>query len=209
MFSYLINYVNGKISRFIIEINKKIKRKRLINKDFSLISSNCNGCIISSDLGCRYNSPFVNLWIKPKDYIRLLKKLEFYMGLELSFIKEEGIDYPVAKLEDIVIYFQHYTSEEEAYSKWNERRKRINYDNLFILFSDRDGCTNEDLLEFDKLQYRKKIVFTNKMYPEIESSYYIKGFENQDSVGICSEYVGRIYKRRHLEQFDYVEWLNS
>ena len=191
----------------IRESYKYKQRKKLKNKNISVISSNCNGALILHDLGVRFNSPFVNLWIKPKDYIKLLKDFDRYMAADLSEVFEDGISYPIGKLDDATIYFQHYESFEQAKEKWNERKKRIDKSNLFVLFTDRDGCTYEDLIEFDSLPYNK-VVFTNKPYPEIKSSFYIKGFENLESVGHCYEYMpGKRIK--YYDQFDYVKWFNE
>lgn len=87
------------------------------------------------------------------------------------------------------IYFQHYNSEDEALQKWDERKARINYDNLFILFKENSKVTKEDLIDFDKLNYQNKIVFTHKPYPDIKSAFYIRGFEDTGSVGDCFAYM--------------------
>lgn len=58
------------------------QRKRLVNKDICLIASNCNGAMILHDLGLQFKSPFVNLWLRPKDFIKLLSSLREYMGLQ-------------------------------------------------------------------------------------------------------------------------------
>lgn len=198
------NNVNKKRER----INKK-NQSRLKNKDFSLIASNCNGVCILHDLGLRFNSPFVNLWIKPKDFLKICNNLEHYMSVDLTFTTEEGIDYPVGQLEDVQIYFQHYATEEEAKEKWNERRKRINYDNLFILFSDRDGCTYEDLQTFDNLKYPNKKVFVHKKYPEIKNAAYIPGFESLECCGLCNEFKNDNSGKKYYDSFDYVSWFNG
>lgn len=129
------------------------------------------------------------------------------MDMELKFTSETGIDYPVGILGDIKIYFQHYNSEMEAYEKWNTRKSRINYNNLFIMFTDRDGCTYSDLLAFDRLSYKNKVVFVNKPYPEIRSAFYIKGFENEACVGQCNEFQYTYHK--YYDQFDYIGWFNQ
>ena len=147
--------------------------------------------------------------MKPKDFIKLLKNMQYYMSCELDFTSEEDIRYPVGLLDDLRIYFEHYKSEEEAKAKWEERVRRINYSNLFIMFSDRDGCTESDLREFDQLPYVNKVVFVHKQYPDIKSAVYIKGFENQDSVGICSRYKNLFSLEKYYDDFDYVEWFNS
>lgn len=196
---------NGRI-RKLINCKKQIKLK---NKNITLISSDCNGGVILHDLNLPFNSPFINLWIKPNEYIKLLENLEYYMQLNLVFVKEKGIDYPIGVLKDIRIYFQHYDSEERALELWNKRKKRMNYDNLYILFTNRNGCTNEDLQRFDKLPYRNKKVFVHKKMPNIKSSVYIPGFENQDCVGICIDYINNYSGKRYFDYFDYVSWFNE
>ncbi len=191
------------------------QRRKLINRDFSIIASNCNGGVLTSDLGLQFNSPFVNLFIKASDYIRILQDLKGYMKEELRFVKEDDpiygrVSYPTAYLRDAKIYFMHYKSEEEARTAWNRRKERIKWDNLFIIFTDRSQCTQKDLEDFDKLPFQHKVVFTHIPHPEIKSSFYIKGYENEAKVPILTSYkdeersVKRIY-----DQFNFVEWLNG
>lgn len=189
-------------------INKK-NRSRLTNTTFSLIASNCNGAFICHDLNVKFNSPFVNLWVPPTDFIKYLSNIKYYSTCELKFIEEPGITYPIGLLDDVKIYFQHYSSEEAAKEKWTERLKRMDYDNLFILFTDRDGCTYQNLLDFDHLDFENKIIFCHKEYPEINSAFYIKGFENEESVGMCFEYKNKFTGKKYYDSFDYVSWFND
>lgn len=191
------------------------QRNRLRNTDFTIISSNCNGGVISSDLGLPFRSPFVNLFIKASDYIRILTDLKGYMEEQLSFVKETDpiygdISYPTAYLKDVKIYFMHYNTEDEAREAWERRKKRMNWDNIFVIFTDRSGCTLDDLKAFDALPYKNKVVFTHIPYPEIKSAYYIKGYENEDKVGILSEWQDEKRPvRRMYDQFDFVGWFNG
>lgn len=187
------------------------QRKKLKNKNLSLISSNCNGGCILSDLGLEFNSPFVNLSVKPADYIKLCGNLKHYLNCELIFsgAAEEGLPYPIGRLEDIKLYFVHYSSAEEAKFFWNIRKKRVDYDNLFFLFSDRGGCTYDMLKAYDALPYEHKAVFCHKKYPEIESVVYIPGFEMQDCVGVCLDFKSPFTYKKHYDAFDYVSWFNS
>lgn len=199
----------SRLNVILRNITKKKDRERLRNTTPSLISSNCNGAFILHDLGLQFRSPFVNLWMKPHDYIKLLRDLEYYLSCELVFTTENNISYPIGCLDDVKIYFEHYKSEVEAKEKWDERKQRIDLENLFILFSDRDGCTYEDLKEFDSLPYKNKIVFTNKPYSDIVSSFYIKGFENEPCVGACYDWVNGFSGKKIYDQFDYVAWFNG
>lgn len=77
---------------------------QLKNKNFSLIANNCNGGFILHDLGLKFMSPFVNLYINPDDYIYILENLPEMLNEELLFIHTDK-SYPVAKLGQAKIYF--------------------------------------------------------------------------------------------------------
>lgn len=187
----------------------RVNRLRLKNRDFSLIASNCNGGCILHDLGLPFNSPFVNLWMKPADFIKFCRDMEYYLSKKIEFVEESGITYPVGKLDDIRIFFQHYKDPSSAEDAWMRRAKRINKDNLFIMFTDRDGCTYEDLRDFDQLPNKNKVVFCNKQYPEFKSAFYVPGFDNQDSVGMCMNFKNDNTFRKYYDCFDYVAWFNG
>lgn len=191
------------------KLRRKLLRIKNKNKDFTIFSSNCIGGVMISELGIRFNSPFVNLWLNAKDYIKFLKWPEKYLNCVMLFCREEGVNYPIGVLDDIKIYFYHYSTEKEAEECWNRRKKRINFDNLYVIFTDRDNCSYSDLLEFDNLPYKHKVVFTHKKYPKIKSSVYIRGFENCNQVGNLVATEGKIISKHIYERFDYVKWLNT
>jgi len=183
-------------------------RKRLKNRDFSLITSNCIGGSILHDLGLPFNSPFVNLWLKPSDFLKFCEKMDYYLSLKLEFTTVVGLHHPVGVLDDILIFFQHYTTEQEAEDAWNRRKKRIHPDNLFVIFTDRDGCTYDDLLRFDRLSIQNKVVFTHVEHKDIVSAFYIPGFEKETSVGHLMYYKSRFSFKKYYDAFDYVSWFN-
>lgn len=185
------------------------KRLFLKNRNFSLIASNCNGACILHDLGLKFNSPFVNLWLEPNDFIKMLKSLRRYMSCDIKFIKVDGVDYPVGLLDDVKIYFQHFKTEDDARKKWNERVARINYDNLFVMFTSRDGCSLDNLKEFDNLAFAHKVVFVNNPISDIKSAFYIKGFENNAAVGMLLDYRSPYSVKKYYDDFDYVNWFNN
>lgn len=199
----------GKINYYLRKIVNNINRRKLKNKDFTLISSNCNGCLICHDLNIKFNSPFVNLYLEPRDFIKYLNNMDYYNNARLMFINDKNKNYPVGVLGDIKLYFVHYDSEEQAEKKWYERVKRINLNNLFILMTDRDGCTEEILKEFDRLPYKNKVIFTHLPNNDIGSAKYIKGFETEKEVGMCFQFKGRFTGKKYYDDFDYVKWFNE
>ena len=145
------------------------RRKRLKNRDFTIIASNCNGSFMYYDLGLQYRTPTVNLAIDMDDFVRMAENLKQYMEEELVEVKGES-ECPVGLLGDVRIRFVHYDSFEEGRKKWEERKKRINWDNLFIVGTEKDGCSYETLQRFDQLPYEYKVVFTRLEYPEFVSA---------------------------------------
>jgi len=204
----LINNTKNLIwETFRFFINKK-NIKRLTTITPTIISSNCNGAIITHDLHLKFFSPTVNLFIYPKDYLSFVSNLDKYLSDESELIQVESqCNYPIGKLIDIEIYFMHYDNFEEAKTKWYERCKRVQRDNIFLMMTDRDGCTYDDIANFDKLPYNK-VIFTHKEYKEFKSAFYIKGFETDSCVGILSD-KKNLWGERYIDSFDYVTFLNS
>lgn len=158
--------------------------------------------------GTAFRSPFVNLFITAPDYIRFLQAPREYLEAPLVFHPTEQ-SYPVAQLKDITIHFMHYHTPEEAESAWRRRTRRINWENLFILMTDQDGCTGELMEAFDALPYQHKIIFTHLPHPQIRSAVYIPGFEQQEAVGNCDSFRSPYRGKKYFDSFDYVNWFNG
>ena len=199
---------NSLIARLEHRIYIERKRRKLKNHNPTIIASNCNGGYILHDLGLRFNTPTINLFILATDYLKFVKNLDYYLAQELEEI-ESNLDYPVGKLADIRIFFMHYKSFDEAKQKWVERSKRIDKNNIFLMMTDKNVCTHDLMIEFDNLPYKNKVIFTHKPQPDIRSAVYIKGFESEGEVGILSDWKPGFWKRRYLDDYDYVSFLNN
>lgn len=197
------------IQRVEWKLYKLNKKRKLKNYTPSIISSNCNGEFMYYDMNLKFLSPTINLSFDMNDYIKLLSNLKWYMEQDIKPYKDDRFDYPTGMLGDIEIRFNHYKNFDEAVKKWNERKKRINWDNLFVIAIDGDNCSYESLQYFDKLPYKNKVIFTHKKYPEIKSSFYVKGFENENGVGVLINFKKQFFIRRYLDDFDYISFLNG
>ena len=153
---------------FIVCKNKYqcfMRRRKLKNKDFSIISNNCWGGFIYQYFGMKYSSPTIGLFIMESDYLKMVTDLKGYMDKELVFINPKEsrfydkitnngikeIKYPVALLGDVEIFFMHYKSKEEVLDKWERRKKRINYNKLLVKFSERIDASEEMIKKFCEL----------------------------------------------------------
>lgn len=178
-------------------------------QDITILSNTCLGGVIYHELGLRFQSPTINLWMTPADFIKYCARLQHYSACRLRFAECGKCSYPVGILDDITIYFQHYKSEAEALAKWEERTSRINYDNIRCILTERDGCTEADLEAFARLPYpTAALVHTPK--PHIPNTHYIRGFETETELGNLMLFrQGQYLGRKYLDYFDFVSFLKQ
>lgn len=157
------------------------------DKNFSIICNNCLGGFIYQHYNIEYRTPTLGLFFLARDYVKFLSDIKFYLSKQLEFIKpnesiyyEEfkksdlSIDFPIAKLSDIEIFFMHYKTEDEVLEKWNRRINKINWNNLIIIFAENETCNLEIIKQFDALPFKNKICFTRDDHKEIKSSCFIE-----------------------------------
>ena len=147
---------------------KKILRKLIIfpdklilkNKPFSLISRDCTGGVLLHEYGIRFNSPFINLYVRTNEFNTLCLNLECFMKSDLKHnIKEsEKMKFPVGYLEYqnqfVNIYFNHHDTFDDAKKDWERRLNRIRFDNIFVLTTNFDRDYDDKMLrDFNKIKY--------------------------------------------------------
>ena len=189
-------------------------RSRIKNKNFTIICSNCCGGWIYHMLGMRFDSPTINIWIDKKEFCSFAADLHYYLSQNLVFYEKEGRKCPCAYLGEgdrkISIDFVHYKTKEEALEKWEERKKRVHWDNLYIITCDGSGATSEDFELLKFASCKRKVVFTAKEHPEIEDSFLLHTMRKEQT-------AAKMQIKRHPftglrsweREFDYVAWLND
>lgn len=171
----------------------KCRRNKLKNKNFTIISNNCWGGHVYRYFNLPYDSPTIGLYLFSADYIKFIGNLKYYIDKDLTFInyknskyKDELVKYnqvnvPIGKLDDIEIIFLHYHSEEEARTKWNRRKARIHWDNLYYKMSEQNLCTPYLLMQFELIDKANKFVFVTKDYG-LKSQVIFKDCSNMDFI---------------------------
>lgn len=106
------------------------------------------------------------------------------------------------------MYFLHYQSFKSGIENWERRAKRIHWDNLFIVLSEKDGCTMADLEEFDHMSFNNKVAFTHTEYTSLTNGCYIKGYEASQELGNIMDFNG-FWGAKVYDQFDWVKFLNQ
>ncbi len=154
----------------IKKLHKFVLYNKIRKKEISIISNNCSSVFLYKEIECKYFSPTVNLQFSPSDYIKFCNNLDYYLSKKIEEVKNPDISlfaalggaritFPVGKLDDLIIYFQHYTDFATAESKWEERKKRINHKELFFILID-TFCNRDTVEEFFNLPYRNKLFMT-------------------------------------------------
>lgn len=218
----LVFRIKTKLFRMISEpfFRKKRElsfRSRLKNDNFTIISSNCIGGIMYSSLGKKFLSPTINLSMDSESFISFLENMEHYLNSKLEFLEiADGEEYdfgqikgyPIGKIDDIKIHFVHYKSFEDAEIKWNERKKRINFENMFVVMSDKDNCTDEIIDRYSKINY-PKVFYTHRPVLKYDFMCYVPGFEKENEVGVITRYSDFSGNRYFEKYFDFVNWINT
>jgi len=192
-------------------------RKRLKNKDVTILSNNCNGGFIYHDLGLQFKSPTINLFFYKDHFFTFLEHLDEYLAEEIRECKnpthKPETDYPICNLGGenslplIELHFLHYHSMPQAYNLWERRKQRIVKNNIFAIFAFYDDTYEPWLKRFDAIPIKNKIAFVNRPFPQYKSAVYIQGYEN-NGLGLLNEYVN-IWGKRKYDHFDFVKWFNS
>lgn len=157
-------------------ILSRIVKRRLDLSDVSIISMNCVGGILYHDCNSRFLSPTIDLYFEPADFIKFVNNLNYYLSLTPKV--SMGQKYPIGTLEDIKIFFVHYSSCEEAIAKWEERKKRVNYDKIFVIMVERDGFSDINFENFKNVKYNK-ILFTKSLKYKCEDSLFMKKYSKR------------------------------
>ena len=196
-------------------------RSKLKNKDFTIIARDCVGGALYHQLKERFLSPTINLFFTLNDFNYFCLYLEDYISGELSESKEENIDYPVGLLKPrkgttdkaIKVHFMHYETFEMAYQKWEERKQRINWNNIYVISSccyqhEIENLNDQIINDWNKIKY-PKVILVDKQY----------GFDDEFIINKpeeCQEYAWLLYEpdkektwKRTFNDFDFIKFLNK
>lgn len=219
-FSSMKNVLLKTVKRFRQYVHRAISLCNADNRKLSQCSLICNNCIggfIYSDLQLKFNSPTINLQIPPADFCKFINNIDKYLSYELEEVLPppieefkklggENINFPVGKLGDILIFFQHYKNFESAKCKWEERKQRINRDRMHFILVD-TFCSLEEMKTFLSCPGKKLLITSNPAAAAIapDQTVFMKNkpdnkfwFENDpmDTLGLP-----------YYKIFDYAAWM--
>lgn len=162
------------IYHWFIRLSKYRRRVGLHCTNFTIISNNCSAGYVYQYFGIPYKTPTEGLGFSVDDYLRIVRNPKHYFSEKLNFVNPETTDrykngehftYPVAKIDDITVYFRHYPTKEVAEQKWIRRCSRMNFDKLFFLLTESETMREEHFKEFSDFiahSSNQGILLTNK-----------------------------------------------
>lgn len=135
----------------------------LISNNVTIISNYCLGGIICSDLGLPCLSPTKNMFCRSDHFIEFVNNLEYYLNFNIEEYSPDSTNYeyefasyaPMGIINNSIIWhFNHATSSREGVDRWNQYRKKVNFDNVAILM---ECHSEEDAYKLNELSYSKKL----------------------------------------------------
>lgn len=197
-----------------------LKRKTsfVCKKVPSILSCNCTAGVIYHDLALPFLSPTINLYMDAGDFLYYALHLEEYKNATLTEKTDTDKPFPVGMLKadglkDLVLFFMHYTSFEQAKEKWYNRYSRVDFDNIIVVLPLlAEGKQTQTLLdEFQNLPYKKVALVTEEYAGQPNTFVYTKEMfdPNGDKNLLSYRTNNRLLQWRYLDWFDYSIFLKS
>lgn len=181
---------------FDLEEYLKLKESKV-----SILSNFCLGGHIYRELGLKVLSPTINMFCLGTDYLEFLRHYDYYLNAVMkvyevpdcyipgtlnreNFIPKGIID------SKIIWHFNHGDDADTAVSKWNEARKKVNFENIAALMTIQ---SDEEAYAFEQLPISKKL------------GIYYKNLHLK-SVLFCPEWSN--WNLRHQYDFNWPSYAN-
>ena len=87
-FDHVKKIIGARVLDISVTFRNRIDRLRLTNRNFTIFACNCAAGCMYHDLGLPFDSPTINLYIYPEDYLRFLKNPQYYFREKITFLSE-------------------------------------------------------------------------------------------------------------------------
>lgn len=195
-------------------------RKNNKQKEVTFISQNCIGGVLYHMLGIPFSSPTINMFIEDENFTKLAENPRHYLSMDAKPCEECHVDeknpslcYPTICVDDIILCCQHYKNCAEAIEAWNRRRKRVNYEKIFVIACSWNLGEREELVKkINDLPY-PNVIFTTEAFDyshcvHLSGNQWHKGDDGVVKPPLTN-YDGVSGKRFFVDQFNFVEWINQ
>ncbi|TRW26418.1 DUF1919 domain-containing protein [Flavobacterium zepuense] len=194
------------------QLGTKYSLKKIKNKDFTIISDNCWGGNLYTQLKISYKTPTVGLGMGKHGYLNFIEKLNtqeattfWQLSADRCYPLNPRRIYPVGKTSLGTVHFLHYKEFDPAVRLFQIRYKKINWDNIFYKIDfELEFYTPEHIQRWNDMKIPNSIAFysdrVKKIWDgEIHNGVYINNWE------AGSSYIFGNFQ----DTFNYIEWLNT
>ena len=217
----MIKILSKMILKISAPIYNRFYRKNNKQQDITFLSNNCIGGVLYHMLGLPFSSPTINMFIEDECFVKLAEDPRHYFSIDaqpyeenhIDYVGEDLLTYPIIKVDDILLCCQHYKSCSEAVDAWNRRRHRVNFDKLYVICCTWNLHEREDLVErISKIPY-PSVIFTTKDFKYKNCLKLNQAFYKEDIRGVIrpnlTSFKGVIGKRYFVDEFDFIQWINT
>ena len=212
----ILGYINGFTLKVMAGPRKMYHRwkarKCNVNK-CCIICNNCTGGVILHDLGLKFDTPTINtLFHSAEDFLFFVTNIKSFSESEVIRISNSKYSYPVGGIKlgnrEIKVGFVHYSTFEEAKSKWFERFKRVDFEKIMVLWEGK-GLEEKDLKVLDTISFKKLVLSaSNKSYSDRYPFYLGSNIYEKWFPGKVLGYKHSFALKRYLDDFDYISVIN-
>lgn len=194
----------GKLSNLRIGLARNYMRRRLRERDVTILSDDCWGGKLYKELGLPCRSPLVSLGVHVAEYLDLLFHIKERGALEVTGCATHPQGYPLLRTPYAWLYGFHYRSHEEFLQSYERRRKRMVWDKLFIKIDlGKDECRPEHIARWNELRLPNSIA----LYPD-EPEF--RAFKIHHGVAMPDwQKDGSRQFAFSCRRFDVFHWLNT
>ena len=198
------------------KFNQKLRKEIIFRNTPTIIANNCIGGIIYHNLGLEFKSPTINLYLENEDFLLFVLHLREFLNGELIEVTCDTKNFPVGQITceygAIKIYFQHYETFHQAKAKWEQRTKRIDWDNIVVIMEEGIIASDKLVEKFETIPYVMKVLISNGNagHIDVKNGYPMYIYDKKYHPGKILDF-GRfkISNKRYLDDFDYVSFLNT
>lgn len=156
----------------------------LVENPITILSNDCWGGLLYHELYLPFTSPTINIFIPDDSYCKFVSNFEYYLTEPLQLKREGDMrkNYcPIGKIgegeKEITLEFSHDITFEDGWKAWERRKKRVNFENIFVKTGfDYDENSEEYLKVFESVPYKKVCFYSAGT--DVEHVVYLKTFEN-------------------------------
>lgn len=176
----------------------------------TILARNCFGGLCYHYFDLEFQSPTINMYMSAIEFNRFINNLDYYLSLEVELEKFEydkniKKTYPVGRLDDILLHFNHYSDLNEAIDNWKRRKERINKNNIVIVS---DTIAKDTVMEFGSLPFENKVIFVPKELNVREDFCFPVNYTNNSDGKTMGMYINEIAKG-HSVEMDVLSFLNG